>query len=110
MAEGKARSGKGSKLLKETISHMRVTKYAQQEAERLELSLTKPTDQLFHQLANARLAERLLFAKPSSDISLSSLKHFYQAQQRYKSNISKMPSLATKRRTTKRANSKSWLD
>lgn len=35
---------------------MWVTKSNHKDAEHLELSLTKPTDQLFHQLNNIRLA------------------------------------------------------
>jgi len=109
VVENKVKHLRTSKMVKKSIyGNMRVTKFSQREAERLELSLVKPTDQLFHQLANARLAERLLFAKPTTDISFSSLKQFYKVHTQYKSNISRMPSVGTKK--NKQMAIKSWVD
>jgi len=46
---------------------MWATKSNHKDAEHLELSLTKPTDQMFHQLNNVRFAERLLFTRYTRD-------------------------------------------
>lgn len=80
---------------------MWATKSSHKDAEHLELSLTKPTDKLFHQLNNVRLAERLLFAKSTREISNASQKQFYKEQKKYKMNISRMPSAAVRQRARK---------
>jgi len=88
---------------------MWATKSNHKDAEHLELSLTKPTDQLFHQLNNVRLAERLLFARSTREISSASQKQFYKEQRKYKMNISRMPSTVMRHRVRK-LSLKPWQD
>lgn len=52
----------------------------------------KPTNRYFQKVDNIRLAERLLLARPSREISRSSQEKFFQQQAVYRLNISKLSS------------------
>lgn len=58
--------------------------------ESLQMEAKKPTEKYFHKLENIRIAEKLLLAKPSKEVSLDSLANFYRKQEVYKMNISKL--------------------
>jgi hypothetical protein len=74
----------------------------------LEFESMKPTDRYFQQVENIRLAERLLLAKPSRDITRTSQQKFYQQQEAYRLNISKLSSKPASRQQTLRR--KKWLE
>jgi hypothetical protein len=68
----------------------------------------KPTNRYFQQVENVRLAERLLLAKPSRDITRISQQKFYEQQEAYRANISKLSGRHPQRQHS--LHRKKWLD
>jgi hypothetical protein len=56
--------------------------------------IKKPTDKYFFQLDNIRLAERILLAKPSNEVSKRSARKFYKEHEQLKRNISRLGSIS----------------
>ena len=68
----------------------------------------KPTNRYFQQVENIRLAERLLLAKPSRDITRTSQQKFYRQQEAYRINITKLSARYPLRQHS--LHRKKWLD
>lgn len=87
---------------------MTVERHPIAEVNSLEFEAMKPTDRYFQQVENIRLAERLLLAKPSRDITRTSQQKFYQQQEAYRLNITKLSSRHPPRQLS--LHRKKWLD
>jgi hypothetical protein len=73
----------------------------------------KPTNRYFQKLDNIRIAERLLLAQPSKEMRKESMTQFYNQQESYKMNISKMPQSSRRehnRSKSKMMHRKKWKD
>lgn len=71
-------------------------------------SRRKPTDQLFSQIENIRLVERLLLARPTKENSKSEHQMFYKQQNKYRKNIQLSKSVPFK--SKKISNSRPWIN
>ena len=69
----------------------------------------KPTNRYFQKVDNIRLAERLLLARPSREISRSSQEKFFQQQAVYRLNISKL-SFRGEEGRRRQLHRKKWVD